>query len=791
MKRLLAFLLLFLTAALGHRVADYGAVRVLYQPGQEALAEAVGRRALAALAALTPPFEKPGGPLVLRLDPESDFYNGYASVFPRPGTTLFPAFPYYDGAFLNTADPLYTLVLHELVHLLHLKGPRNPLGLIPNGVARPYPAWLTEGIATYFESSGGGGRLHDAYTEGLLRALAEDPPRLAEAGVAFYPRFPYGDLRYRVGVAFVDFLIRRHGEGALFESFSRYQRTPMPLSLYLPDGYADAWKKAAGTDLEAEWRAFWESRPRVQAPPPPKGPPGRSPAVLGERLAYLHEDAIVVGKKTFPHPLGRSVGRLAWLDEETLVFDRLAPTGAGGYVRRLFTLDVETGQEKEVPGAVHAYYPAAHRGTIYYVEEGPGGSRLVALKGGRKTILHQAGPGRHLVGVAASDSGLAVLVWERGRVFPLLLGEEPRKLQAPGRILKDLAWWRETLVFASDAGGVYELYALDPATGAVEKLVSHPYGAFAPAAKGETLLYTVLTRKGFALDEGRPSPEPVDFKAALPLPAPPLSEAEPKTYAYTPLPSLAPAGWLPLAPLGALVLGVDDADEIQWLFAGVTDLTNTGVSFSVDYRPRFGLAPEHYAVSLSHLLGQTSATVQYDRSFLMGRTQGGFALRGGILHNAPAAGFSLDLRQRRSLGRDRLWGEPSEELALRLEAGYSGLFSGRLRLSALLPSGLDAGLEVGQNRMDPWFVPGVSGLAWVGLKKSLVFDHYGEDGLYYYSHFTLEPKALLLYDAVHHLGWGAALSVRGHFVYRYYLPLTPELRFGYRSDTGFWIALLP
>jgi len=787
-RRLLALLFLLLPA-LAYELADFGPVRVLYRPGQEALAEAVGRRALAALRVLEPALGEPPHPLILRLDPKTDFYNGYASVFPRPHATLFPAFPYYAGAFWNTADPLYTLVLHELVHLLHLRGPENPLHLLPSGVARPYPAWLTEGIATYFESQGGGGRLHDAYTEGLLRALAERPPSLAEAGVAFFPRFPYGDLRYRVGVAFVDFLVKKHGLSTLLESFSRYQRTPMPFSLFLPDGFAEAWKEAAGTELADEWRAFWESRPKVERPPPPKGPPGRAPAVLGKRLAYLHEDAIVVGDRVFPHPLGRSVGRLAWWDARTLVFDRLAPTPDGGYVRRLFTLDVETGREAPVPGAVHAYYPTAHDGTIYYVEEGPAGSRLIALRDGKKAVRYRAVPGRHLVGVAASDAGLSVLVWERGRVFPVLLEKRPKALKAPGRILKDLVWWRGKLVFASDAEGVYGLYALDPESGRVEKLVSHPYGAFAPAAKGGALVYTVLTPKGFFLDESVPEPQPAAGAPAPPLPAPALPDAKPRTRAYDPIPSLAPAGWLPLAPLGALTLGIDDAGEIDWLLAANTDLETAALFLSAGYTPRFGLAPERYVLELTYAGGRPAAALGYTRRFLAGRATGTLALSGGAVSGTPYLGFSLALQRARAFGRDRAWGEASEGTFLRLEAAYLGGFSGALRLEARTRAGLEAGFALGEGAQDPWLGPGPRGAVFLGVRRNLVLDAYLGDGLFYLSHLGLRPRVGLLLDSGGEPAWGAELALKAHFVFRYYLPFTPELRLGYRADRGLWLGL--
>ncbi len=783
MKRLFA-LLLFALPALAYELADFGPVRVLYQTGQEALAEAVGRRALLALSVLEPTFGKPPRPLTLRLDPKTEFYNGYASVFPRPHATLFPAFPYYGGAFWNTADPLYTLVLHELVHLLHLRGPENALGLIPNGVARPYPAWLTEGLATYFESQGGGGRLHDAYTEGLLRALAERPPTLAEASVAFFPRFPYGELRYRVGVAFVDYLVKKHGLSTLLASFSRYQQTPMPFSLYLPDGFAEAWKETAGTELANEWRAFWESRPKTGKAPSPRGPAGRSPAVLGKRLAYLQEDAIVVGDRVFPHPLGRSVGRLAWLNARTLVFDRLDPTPDGTYVRRLFTLDVETGRETPVPGAVHAYYPTTHKGTIYYVEEGPAGSRLIALRGGKKKVRYRAKPGRHLVGVAASEEGLAILVWEQGRVFPVLLGEKPKALRAPGRILKDLAWWRKKLVFASDADGVYGLYALDPQSGRVETLVSHPYGAFAPAARGEALVYTVLTARGFYLDESVPKPRPAARAPAPPLPAPALPDAKPRTRTYDPLPSLAPVGWLPLAPLGALTLGVDDAGELDWLLAANTDLERTALVFSAGYTPRFGLAPERYGLELTYSGSRPAAVLGYARRFLAGRTTGTLALSGGAVSGAPYLGFSLALARARALGRDRVWGEAREGTFLRLEAGYLEGFSGALRLEARTREGLIAGFAFGENAPGFWLGPGPRGAVFLGLRRNLVLDAFLGDGLFYLSHLELRPRAGLLFAPGTEPTWGMELALKAHLAFRYYLPFTPELRLGYRADRG-------
>jgi len=248
---------------------------------------------------------------------------------------------------------------------------------------------------------------------------------------------------------------------------------------------------------------------------------------------------------------------------------------------------------------------------------------------------------------------------------------------------------------------------------------------------------------------------------------------------------------LPLPPLGALTLGVDEANEIQWLFAANAFLNDANVFGTVNYRPRFGVAPWRYSFTFTRLFSSNQATLGYDRRFLLGKTQADFTVLGGLYftpyrYATPFGALSLTFRQERSLGRNRLWGEASEGVALTMEAAYNPHLSGRIRFSALQASGLFGGAELGHNRMDPFYLPGLSGSAWLGFKTPLIVDHYRKDGLYYTSHFTLEPEALLLYDEVRGWGWGTTVTLKGHFVYRYYVPITASLTVGYRSDWG-WI----
>ncbi len=785
---------LLLGVALAWRVAEAPRTEVLYAPGQEALAEAVLVRAEDALDALRPYFSEPGDRPTLRLDPDTSFFNGYASVFPHPGATLFPAFPYYRGTFLNNPDPLYTLVLHELVHLLHLRGPTNGIGLIPDGVGRPYPLWLTEGLAAYFESMDGGGRLHDAYTRGLLLALASDPPPLALASVAPYPRFPYGDLRYRVGVAFVDYLIKRHGWKTLKESFDRYQRLPMPFSLLGADGYAEAWRAASGIPLADEWRAFWRELYSRRPPPPPNpGPRGRSPAVLEGRLAYVDEDRIVAAGRVFRHPLYRTIGRLAWLDPNTLVYDRLAPLGNGAYRRRLYRLSVATGQEVAIPETDRAYYPTAAGGSIYFVREGQQGSELVRLAGGHQTVLYQAPAGDHLVGLAAGRPGVAFLLWHRGTVRPYLLaGGKPKALPGHGRILLDPAWAGDRLVLAADAEGVFKIYALDPKTGRVERWVDAPYGAFAPTWDGERLVYATLTASGFRLAKTRPRAAPVTPQPAPPLSPPRLARPFIARHPYDPYRSLGPVGWTPLLPLGAALFGEDRAEETAWALAGAWAPGFGSLDLALEHVPRFGLAPERFRLDFHADPGLLYLQAGYDRTAWRGPARTTLSVTLGAARTGrwwPLAEAGLEAGETHAYRRDRVWGEPSEGWRAGLRAGYAAGPYGWAWLGLQHPSGLQAGLEAGFDAAGFWLGPGPRAAAWLGYRAVLPLDLAAGDGLFYLSHLEATPRIGVAIGPS--TGYGVELGLTACLAYRYALTACPGIRLGYRPDRGFSVALGP
>lgn len=153
----------------------------------------------------------------------TDFGNGYTTVFPYPGITLYLADlsdnlnPYkYD-------DYLRYVFLHEYTHALHLDiaegGPsllRAIFGrtLFPNSIE---PWFMIEGMATYMESRyTNAGRGRDPRWEMLMRMdVLENNIKTIDQAAVDTVRWPDGSLRYIYGVYFLQYLTERYGEGKL------------------------------------------------------------------------------------------------------------------------------------------------------------------------------------------------------------------------------------------------------------------------------------------------------------------------------------------------------------------------------------------------------------------------------------------------------------------------------------------------------------------------------------------------------------------------------------------------
>ncbi|MGI8508340.1 MAG: TolB family protein [Gemmatimonadaceae bacterium] len=201
-------------------------------------AATVAERAYANLAT---ELVRPRGTIDIVISDATDVSNGSATVFPSNRIIIY-ARPPVDEPSLESYDDWTVLVLqHELTHIFHLDRSRgiwsaaqhvfgrNPV-LFPNYYT---PAWLTEGLAVYYESRfTSGGRLLGSYHSAVARAAAVDHlvPTLDQLSLAT-SRFPFGESVYVYGSFVWDDLARRHGAERVPEFVERASGATIPFLL--------------------------------------------------------------------------------------------------------------------------------------------------------------------------------------------------------------------------------------------------------------------------------------------------------------------------------------------------------------------------------------------------------------------------------------------------------------------------------------------------------------------------------------------------------------------------------
>jgi len=536
---------------------DSERVRVLYpRPELTPYAERVAREAEAALDALGPLFSGVR-PVVVRLEPTLDWFNAYATTFPRPTVELLAPAPASDVIDLRSRSITHLLLVHELTHTQQLSfgelpGGRRPLrlGLALERMPRLPPAWFTEGVATYMESRfTSGGRLDWAYTQGLLNTVFEsdDPPDLADAGLYSYLDWPGWQTRYLLGARFVAYLVEQYGWTKVLETLRQYNAG------LLPPAFSAAWRRATGTSLAQVWddwvtverrraAAFAREARSYEVVAEKGGMPSLSPD--GRWLAYVKEGWVEVAlvEGGTPRRLARiRPQRLGWKDSRTLLYSRYVPEGKGA-ISDVFELDTDTGRERRVTRGLHARLAApAPDGCFYYTRDRMGEAAAVLRHcTDGETTVWTARNGEHPLGLAVSPGGrVALAVWHRGDVDLALLEDGRLRYLAAGRLgveppaplpdpcaIKatelgpclprgrpmhvDPAWQDEDhIVFRAGEPGVYELFRIELPTGRIERL-SHSRGGFLGAAPGAYGWFAAeLGPEGPRIVRLRPEPESV------------------------------------------------------------------------------------------------------------------------------------------------------------------------------------------------------------------------------------------------------------------------------------------
>jgi hypothetical protein len=243
-----------------------------YEPGLEHVARRVAVQAEAAYDTLSRFMKPPRGKIDVIIGDNVDAPNGYATPYPTNRIGIYATPPVFDNGLRFTDDHINLVLTHELAHVFHLDRADGWWGVAQKIVGRfPFffpnayhPSWITEGLATYYESRiTGAGRVEGSEHDMIARsaALAHRVPRIDQLSQA-NPHFPYGYSVYAYGSLFMDYLADTHGDSAMEKFVAASARRILPWSLNGPA------KRAFGRSFTAAYRAWSDSLLRSAATSP-------------------------------------------------------------------------------------------------------------------------------------------------------------------------------------------------------------------------------------------------------------------------------------------------------------------------------------------------------------------------------------------------------------------------------------------------------------------------------------------------------------------------------------------
>lgn len=540
--------------------------RIHFRPSYRQTALREAREAERSYRLLATELHPPRGIVDITLADDIDASNGFTTVFPTNRITIYAAPPAGDHGLLFFDDWLRLVTTHELSHVFHLDrsrgvwgGLQHVFGRAPGLFPEEYqPSWVTEGLATYYESRfTNGGRVRGSFHTQVLAADHTADASRSPWNATLYTRWPDGLVPYAYGSRFLNYLAGAVGDSVVprLVEATAAQLIPFRVGRQVS-------RVASGRALAAEWPRGTE--PGV-APVPAGAPvaftvdsllrtmpvPRVSPD--GRRIAYVRDD-------------GKGVPELRVLDAATLhLLARHRVNGGVDYdwlgdtvlvVQLDFTsrFRIRSDLYRWVPGhewrretrGARLVAPAGGGGRVTAIALGPGSARstVPAPDAGAETVWEDVVPspdGRWVAGSRSTAGRRMIVLWPADSIRAALV-----LLETSGSVA-DLTWTADgELWFVADPTGFPQIYRWTDA-GVAQPLTAAPLGARAPAALADgRVLYATLTAHGWTLCrvDALPDGAPVAFPAPLPFDSAPAIAV--RETGYTAWPSLRPHFWLPL-----------------------------------------------------------------------------------------------------------------------------------------------------------------------------------------------------------------------------------------------------
>lgn len=625
-----------------------------FTPELEPTARRAAADAEAAYAALAKRLHPPRGPVDIVVADNVDYSNGFTTPFPTNRIVVY-THPPLDSPSLHYYDDWLALVItHELTHAFHLdrsrgwwRGAQRIFGRAPFLFPNLYePGWMTEGIATYFESAvTGTGRTAGTFERMLLEAS------VAHSGLLPFDRwnlsstrYPGPEMAYGFGALFLDYLTRTRGPETIGKFVESTSGSTLPFRL----------DRAASRSFGISFHDAWEEwRDSLRAQSSPVQPPlagwrdlsrhGRAafyPRWLDSAsLVYAAGNGISSPGAYVADTSGsvRRIGRRNDADvnaprqDGSLLFSQLEFTDPY-HIRADLYVQRDGEQRRLTHGARLAQPDVRSDGAIVAVRNHAATTQLVRVSPDGSDIvpLTTISPDTQWSEPRWSPRGdrIAVTRWTRGAYADVVvldtLGRVTREL-THDRAFDSAPSWSDDgsqVLFTSDRTGTTEIY-IAPADGGGEprRLSRATTGAFYPAMSADGRLLAAVRydfrgwHVGFApFDSADADTPPVDTSFTAP-PLPPAREVSTPSRSYSPWGSLLPRYWIPIAAqtttggysVGAFTSGVDLVGRHSYFAQALFDPRDGEHTLDAGYR---------YA-GLGQPLLDVGATQYWDRAVLV------------------------------------------------------------------------------------------------------------------------------------------------------------------------------
>lgn len=485
----------------------------------------------------------PKGKVEVVLTDQYDVANGFATVIPYNLMILRIVPPAADSSLAYYDDWLRLLVAHEYTHILNLSDAGYPAKLLkfllgkivsPNALT---PTWISEGMATYYESAiTGYGRGRSSYGEMILRTdiirNAFLPIDKAAGSMYDWPSWQAG---YLYGVGFWNYLSKTYGKETVTKFSHKYGGT---LWFFTLNNKAKRVFGKSFYKLWKEWRSelqtqYQSEREQFQAGHPKRGEAFIAPkrtivtapawSLDGQTLAYVSTSPKRAAEVRLKDAEGDRLlfknyapGQLSWSpDGQTLAFTTKGDFKQGFQFNDLYEYSFATKKVKPITRGKRtrdaSFAPDGQRIALSVHEKNR--DRLgIYNRNTKELTLHGQTPKNTRIDHldwSPTNARIAASVWHQGGSRQIVVYDDK------GHILRTISsgqsqalyprWSAngDQIYYSSDRNGIYNLYRYNWRTRKTAQLTNVLTGAFAPSpvSGSHRVTYQYYNGDGYELRE--------------------------------------------------------------------------------------------------------------------------------------------------------------------------------------------------------------------------------------------------------------------------------------------------